>query len=113
MAAPGFAVAVVAALAARVVRVRARRDDDDGAGEAAGRRRLAQGRRGRAGLDAEEQVDQVLLLGFDGTDASAPIVAELASASSAACSSDRQNGASPGLVTAIATAGRPAAGSRR
>ena len=77
----------------RVVRVRARRrDDDDGAEK---RRAVGVSRKADEvvrGLDAEQQVDQVLLLGFDGTDEPAPILAELRSASSAACSSDSRTG---------------------
>ena len=89
------------------------RDDDGRRGrKRPGGRRLAQGRQVVRGLDAEQQVDQVLLLGFDGTDASAPIV-RAAQRQLGGVLVGQQNGASPGLVTAIARAGRPAAGSRR
>jgi beta-N-acetylhexosaminidase len=58
------------------------------------------------GLDAEGQVDQVLLLGFDGVDTSAQIVAELRQRQIGGVLVGAQNGASPELLTAIAKAGR-------
>jgi beta-N-acetylhexosaminidase len=103
----GFAVAVVAVAAgvAWFVFVRAGEDSD---GE---EKRRAPGVSLKAdevvrGLDAEEQVDQVLLLGFDGVDASAPIVGELRERQLGGVLVGPQNGASPELLTAIARAGR-------
>ena len=103
----GFAVAVVAALAALAWFVFAR-DGDDGEG-AEEQRPAGVSRKADEvvrGLDAEQQVDQVLLLGFDGVDASAPIVAELRRRQLGGVLVGPQNGASPELVAAISRAGR-------
>jgi beta-N-acetylhexosaminidase len=103
----GFAVAVVAVIAgvAWFVFVRAGDDSEgDQKRRAAGVSRTAN--EVVRGLDAQEQVDQVLLLGFDGADASAPIVAELRERQLGGVLVGPQNGASPELLNAIARAGR-------
>ncbi len=103
----GFAGVVAAAVAAGAWFVFVRDDGDD---DAAGKQRPAGVSRKAdevvSSLGAEQRVDQVLLLGFDGVDASAPIVAELRERQLGGVLVGPQNGASPELVTAIARAGR-------
>ena len=62
------------------------------------------------GLDPEDQVDQVLLLGFGGTDRSAPIVSDVSERQLGGVLVGPKNGASPKLLDAIAEVG--AAGGR-
>ena len=104
----GFAAALVAVLAAVAWFVFVR---DDGDGEGDERPARPPGVSAKAGdivrgLDREEQVDQVLLLGFDGVDASAPIVAELRERQLGGVLVGPQNGASPELLQALRRAGR-------
>jgi beta-N-acetylhexosaminidase len=104
----GFALVVVAAVAAVAWFAFLRDGDDEADGE---RQRRAPGVSRAAdevvrGLDAEEQVDQVLLVGFEGTDASAPIVAELGERQLGGVLVGPENGASPDLLDALAKAGR-------
>jgi len=84
------------------------RDDSGGDGRAAGISRQADAV--VRGLDTEQQVDQVLLLGFDGTDRSAAAVAEAEQRQLGGVLLGPRNGASPELLAAIARAG--AAGGR-
>ena len=57
-------------------------------------------------LSREEQVDQVLLLGFDGVDQAAPFVAEVSERQLGGVLVGPQNGASEALLQALARAGR-------
>ena len=102
----GFAVALVAALAAVAWFVFVR-DDDDGDGDEAPGRRASRARptSSSGASSTEEQVDQVLLLGFDGVDAGAPIVAELRAPARrrARRPAERRR---PELLAALARAGR-------
>jgi beta-N-acetylhexosaminidase len=58
------------------------------------------------GLDAEEQVDQVLLLGFEGADKTAQVVADAERRQIGGVLVGTENGASPELLAAISKAGR-------
>ena len=102
-----FAVVLVAALGAVGWYVFVR---DDGDGDRAEHRR-ARGVSVKAdevvqGLSVEEQVDQVLLLGFDGGDRNAPIVAELGDRQLGGVLVGPENGANPDLLDALSKAGR-------
>jgi beta-N-acetylhexosaminidase len=102
----GFAVLVLAALAAGAWFVLVR---DGGGGESDREARPAgvsrQANEVARGLDTEEQVDQVLLLGFEGADPTAPIVAELRERQLGGILFGSLNGASPELLKALASAG--------
>ena len=103
----GFAVLVLAALAAVAWLVFVR--DDTGEGSEPEPRPPGVSRQASEvarGLDAEEQVDQVLLLGFAGADPGAPIVAELRERELGGVLVGAANGASPRLLKALAQAGR-------
>lgn len=107
----GFAVLVLGVVAAAAWFVFAREDS----GEAEKRDPRATGVSRQAdqvvrGLDAEEQVDQVLLLGFEGADGSAPIVAEAERRQLGGVLVGPENGASPGLLQAIVKASRSSGG---
>ena len=114
-----FALGVLAALgvAAWLLLVRDSGDDDEG------RRVRIPGVSAKAGkvvqgLDRSEQVDQVMLLGFEGTDASAPIVDEARERQLGGVIVGPQNGVSTELVTALTARGalrraHPAAAGRR
>jgi len=57
-------------------------------------------------MSTAEQVDQVLLLGFEGTDSSAPFVAELAERQIGGVLVGPDNGVSPELMDSLRRAGR-------
>jgi beta-N-acetylhexosaminidase len=102
----GFAVLLLAAVAAVAWYAFVR----EGEGDEPEQRKRAEGVSRKAdeavrGLDVEEQADQVLLLGFDDSDASAPIVAELRDRQLGGVLVGPQNGASPELLKALAKAG--------
>ena len=102
----GFALALLAALGAVAWFLFVRDSGDDGR-----ERTRIPGVSAKAGelvrgLDRAGQVDQVLLFGFDGTDATAPIVAEVRERQLGGVLVGSQNGASPELMTALARAGR-------
>jgi beta-N-acetylhexosaminidase len=101
-----FAVVVVAAVAvaAWILFIR---DDGDGSSDDHQRARGVSVKADEVvrGLSTEEQVDQVLLLGFDGTDKSAPIVAELGARQLGGVLVGSANGTDSSLVGAIAKAG--------
>jgi beta-N-acetylhexosaminidase len=101
----GFALAVLAALAAVAWFLFVRDSGDDGR-----ERTRIPGVSAKAGelvrgLDRAGQVDQVLLLGFDGVDAAAPIVAEVRKRQLGGVLVGPENGASPELLTALERAG--------
>lgn len=102
-----FAVVLVVALAA-VGWYLFVRDDGDGNGDEHQRGRGVSVKTDELVLDlsAEEQVDQVLLLGFDGVDAGAPIVSELGTRQLGGVLVGLQNGAAPELLDALSRAGR-------
>ena len=107
----GFAALVLGVVAAVAWFVFVRDDSDDPGDpeqRAAGVSRKAE--EVVRGLGADQQVDQVLLLGFDGTDRSAAIVSEAGERQLGGVLVGTENGASPELLDAIARAG--AAGGR-
>ncbi len=102
----GFALAVLAALGAVGWFLFVRDSGDDGR-----ERSRIPGVSAKAGdlvrgLDRAGQVDQVLLLGFDGIDATAPIVAEVRKRQLGGVLVGPENGASPELLTGLERAGR-------
>jgi beta-N-acetylhexosaminidase len=102
----GFAVLVLGVVAAGAWFVFVR--DDTGEAEERDTRLAGVSREAELlvrGLDTEEQVDQVLLLGFDGLDRTAPIVAEAARRQLGGVLVGPENGAPPELLQAIAKAG--------
>ncbi len=107
----GFAALVLGVVAAVAWFVFARDDSDDPREpeqRAAGVSRKAD--EVVRGLGADQQVDQVLLLGFDGAGRSAAIVSEAGERQLGGVLVGPENGASPELLDAIARAG--AAGGR-
>ena len=107
----GFAVLVLGVVAAGAWFVFVR--DDSGEAEERDPRAAGVSRQADLlvrGLDTEEQIDQVLLLGFEGTDRTAPIVAEAGRRQLGGVLVGAENGASPELLRAIAKAGEAGGG---